>query len=89
MLDFKGFAPQEDREAEIRRWMQHRGTPPIVASPEWNEAQRRLAMGGGNPLAMLVQQLTQMAGQRRRPTLRDYSGDGINPYVRQRNPHTI
>ena len=71
------FLPNADREAEIRRWMD-------------SEAQRRLGMSsGGNPLAVLVQQLTQMMGQRRQPTLRDYSGDGVNPYVRQRNPYSF
>lgn len=79
----------DDREARIQQWMRHRGTPPIVASPEWEEAQRRLRMGGqGNPVAMVIQQLLQLANQRRQPTLRDYTG-GINPYGPQGNPYSI
>lgn len=68
------YDPTAEREAAIQQWMRHRGTPPIVSSPEWEEAQRRLRTqrGGGNPLQMLIQGLMQLSSNGRQPTLSDY-----------------
>jgi hypothetical protein len=33
--------PEEDFEAEVQRWRNHRGTPPFVPTPAYQEAQRR------------------------------------------------
>ncbi len=56
--------PRAEYEAEVQRWMAHRGTPPIVSSPAWEEAQRRKMGGSGNPLQDILKQLMGGAGPR-------------------------
>jgi hypothetical protein len=36
-----GAAGSKEFESEVERWMNHNGTPPLVSTPAWEEAQRR------------------------------------------------
>jgi hypothetical protein len=80
-VNMRGGQPlmPDDFESEVQRWMQHKGTPPFVSSPAWEEAQRRKMAGIANPfIKLFLRNIQNQQQQSQQMTLRDYSQ---NPYA--------